>query len=234
MRLAEATRLPLLIFRLPHFQYRFNESGTKAAILPFDTVTSATISMDTMYDLRLAQPNRKNKAREARRFLRLYILRSIIYGILVWPYQNPYDILVHWNTSQHFETHKYIIVWHFSMAILKPVRYTGHHSILKPMLYWLLPSMKCIRALFSVCLAFFFIKLQSELVRVTRETSRYRHIHHLSRRGLAQIDRLRAGDRYSLVVVFVRQMSTKFHPAQILVIAKIRVTNVNNHHYINI
>ena len=124
MLLAEATRLPL-IFRLPHYPYRFNESGTNAAILPFDTVTSATISVDTMYDLGLVQPNRKKKARETRRFLRLYILRSIIYGILVWSYQNPYDILVHWNTSQHSETHKYIIVWHFTMAILKAVRYTG-------------------------------------------------------------------------------------------------------------
>ena len=52
MLLAKATRLPHLIFRLPRFLYRSNESGT--AILPFDTVTSATISVDTMYDLRLA------------------------------------------------------------------------------------------------------------------------------------------------------------------------------------
>ena len=61
---------------------------------------------------------------------------------------------------------------------------------------------------------FFFVKLQLELVRVTRETSRHRHRRHPSRRGLAQIDRLRAGDRYSLVVVFVRQIRTKFHPVQ--------------------
>ena len=95
MLLAEVTRLPLLIVRLPRFQYRSNEPGTKTAILSFDTITSATISVDTMYDLGLVQPNRKKKARETRRFLRLYILRSIIYGILVWSYQNPYDILVH-------------------------------------------------------------------------------------------------------------------------------------------
>ena len=44
---------------------------------------------------------------------------------------------------------------------------------------------------------FFFVKLQLELVRVTRETSRHRHRRHPSMRGLAQIDRLRAGDRYS-------------------------------------
>ena len=57
--------------------------------------------------------------------------------------------------------------------------------------------MICIRALFSVCLAFFFVKLQLELVRATREPSRRRHRRHPSRRSLAQIDRLRAGDRYS-------------------------------------
>ena len=74
MLLAEATRLPHLIFRLPRFLYRPNESGTKASILPFDTATIATISVDTIYDLRLAQPNKKNKAREERRFLRSYIL----------------------------------------------------------------------------------------------------------------------------------------------------------------
>ena len=44
---------------------------------------------------------------------------------------------------------------------------------------------------------FFFVKLQLELVRVRRGTSRHRHRRHPSRRGLAQIDRLRAGDRYS-------------------------------------
>ena len=72
MLLAEATRLPLLIFRRPRFHYRSNESEKKAAILPFDTVTSATIYVDTMwYDLRLAQRNIKNKAREARRCLPL-------------------------------------------------------------------------------------------------------------------------------------------------------------------
>ena len=73
MLLAEVTRLPLLIVRLPRFQYRSNEPGTKTAILSFDTITSATISVDTLYDLRLAQPNRRNKAREAHRILRLYI-----------------------------------------------------------------------------------------------------------------------------------------------------------------
>ena len=73
MLLAEATRLPLFIFRLPRFHYLSNESCTKSAILPFDSVTSATISVDTLYDLRLAQPNRRNKAREAHRILRLYI-----------------------------------------------------------------------------------------------------------------------------------------------------------------
>ena len=64
---AEAARLLHLTFRLPRFLYRSNESGTKAAILPFDTVTSATISVDPMYDLRLAPPGRKNTAREALR-----------------------------------------------------------------------------------------------------------------------------------------------------------------------
>ena len=75
---------------------------------------------------------------------------------------------------------------------------------------------------------FFFVKLQLELVRVTRETSRHRHRLNPSRRDLAQIDCPRAGDRYSLVVVFVRQMSTKFHPAQIFVIAKFHVTKITN------
>ena len=51
---------------------------------------------------------------------------------------------------------------------------------------------------------------------------------------MAQIDCPRAGDRYSLVVVFVRQMSTKFHPAQIFVIAKFHVTKINYHYNINI
>ena len=40
---------------------------------------------------------------------------------------------------------------------------------------------------------FFFVKLQLQLVGVTQETSRHRHSCHPSRRGLAQIDRLRAG-----------------------------------------
>ena len=74
MLLAEATRLPHHTLRLPRFLYRSEEYGTKAAILPLDTVTSVTISVDTIYDLRLAQPNKKNKAREERRFLRSYIL----------------------------------------------------------------------------------------------------------------------------------------------------------------
>ena len=73
----------------------------------------------------------------------------------------------------------------------------------------------------------FFVKLQLELVRVTRETSRHRHRRHLSRRGLAKIDCLRAGDQYSFVVVFVREIGTKSHPAQIFVIAKFHVTNIN-------
>ena len=57
------------------------------------------------------------------------------------------------------------------------------------------PSMKCIRALFSVCLSC-FVKSQLELVRVARETSRDRPRWHPSRRGLAQTKRLRAGYRY--------------------------------------
>ena len=58
-----------------------NESGAKAVILPFDTVTSATISVGTMYDIGLAQPNRKSKAREARRFLRLYVYIYVHQGV---------------------------------------------------------------------------------------------------------------------------------------------------------
>ena len=42
-------------------------------------------------------------------------------------------------------------------------------------------------------IGFICVKLQLELVKVTRETSRHRHRRHPSRRGLAQIDRLRAG-----------------------------------------
>ena len=73
MLLAEATRLPHLIFRLPRFLYRPNESGTKASILPFDTATIATISVDTIYDLRLAQANRKKYGgRSAPIFARVY------------------------------------------------------------------------------------------------------------------------------------------------------------------
>ena len=73
---AEAARLLHLTFRLPRFLYRSNESGTKAAILPFDTVTSATISVDPMYDLRLVPPGRENTAREALRS-RKYRYRSV-------------------------------------------------------------------------------------------------------------------------------------------------------------
>ena len=61
----------------------------------------------------------------------------------------------------------------------------------------LYPSMKRIQALFSACLPFFCVKLHLELVRVTQKTSRHRRRRHPRRRGLAQIDRLRAGDRYS-------------------------------------
>ena len=64
MLLTEATRLP-------HLLYLTKESGTKAEIPTFDAVTNATIAVDTIYDLRLVQPNIKNKGREARRFLRL-------------------------------------------------------------------------------------------------------------------------------------------------------------------
>ena len=45
-------------------------------------------------------------------------------------------------------------------------------------------------------------------------------------------DRPSTSWRLVLVVVFVRQMSTEFHPAQIfvIIIAKFHVTNVNNHY----
>ena len=62
MLLAKRTRLLLFIFRLSRFHYRSNESGTKAAIFPFDTVTSATISVGTMYDHPLAQSSREKIA----------------------------------------------------------------------------------------------------------------------------------------------------------------------------
>ena len=54
-----------------------------------------------------------------------------------------------------------------------------------------LPSMKCIRSLFSVWPGFFAkSQLQLQLVRVWRETSRHQHRRHPSRRGLAQTERL--------------------------------------------
>ena len=62
--------------------------------------------------------------------------------------------------------------------------------------FLLLPSMKRIRALFSVGLDFCFVKPQLELVSVTRETSRHRPRRHPGRRGLAQTERLRAGYLY--------------------------------------
>ena len=43
-------------------------------------------------------------------------------------------------------------------------------------------------------------------------------------------DRPSACWRLVLVVVFVLQMSSKFHPVQIFVIAKFHVTNTNNHY----
>ena len=51
MLLAEATRLPLLIFRRPRFHYRSNESEKKAAILPFDTVSQMQLppAVDTIF-----------------------------------------------------------------------------------------------------------------------------------------------------------------------------------------
>ena len=58
-----------------------------------------------------------------------------------------------------------------------------------------LPSMKCVRALFSVCLSF-FVKSQLGLVRVTRETTRDRQRGHPSKRGLTQTERLRAYYRH--------------------------------------
>ena len=42
---------------------------------------NVTVSVDTIYDLRLAQPNKKkgkNEAREARRFLRLYEVVGVV------------------------------------------------------------------------------------------------------------------------------------------------------------
>ena len=88
--------------------------------------------------------------------------------------------------------------------------------------------MKCIRALFSDC--FFFVKLQLELMKVMWETSRHRHRRHPSRRGLAQIDRLRAGDRYSWSYSYNKWVPNfTLTLTQIFVIAKFHVTNRNNH-----
>ena len=83
MLLAEATRLPHLS-RFPPFLYHPTESGTSAAIPPFDTVINATVSVDTStwYDLRLAQSTRKNKVCEARRFLRLYMYQ--VYVMMIY------------------------------------------------------------------------------------------------------------------------------------------------------
>ena len=51
MLLAETTRLPHL-FRFLQFLYHSVESGTSEAIAPFDTVTYATLSLDTFYLVR--------------------------------------------------------------------------------------------------------------------------------------------------------------------------------------
>ena len=58
--------------RLSHLFYCPIESGTKEATPRHGTVTNASVSVDTIYDLRLVQ-HKKKKVREARRFLRLYL-----------------------------------------------------------------------------------------------------------------------------------------------------------------
>ena len=70
MLLAEATRLPHP-FRFLHFLYHSAESGTSEAIPPFDTVTTAPLSVDACYLVRssVAQSNGRKKAHEARRFV---------------------------------------------------------------------------------------------------------------------------------------------------------------------
>ena len=47
--------------------------GQKRRFFFYDTVMNATVSVDNFCDLRLAQSNKKNMAREARRVLGLYI-----------------------------------------------------------------------------------------------------------------------------------------------------------------
>lgn len=44
--------------RLPHLLYYPNESGTRASIPRYDTVTNATVAVDTIDNLCLAQPNK--------------------------------------------------------------------------------------------------------------------------------------------------------------------------------
>ena len=51
--------------RLSHL-HCFNESGMKAATLRYYAVTNANVSVDTIYDLRLAQPNKKKTRRTKR------------------------------------------------------------------------------------------------------------------------------------------------------------------------
>ena len=91
----------------------------------------------------------------------------------------------------------------FCMVLLCVLVRTDHFRKCKEsfvsifILLLLSPSWKWIRALFSVCLAFFFVKSQLELVRVTRETSRNRHRRYPSRQGLAQTEHLRAGYRFN-------------------------------------
>ena len=60
----------------PQRQHAFLTSSTATTSLgrtqrPPDTVTNATVPVNTIYDIGLAQLNKKNKAREARRFRRL-------------------------------------------------------------------------------------------------------------------------------------------------------------------
>ena len=83
-----ATQTGAATARLPHLFYCSNECGTKAATPQYDTVTNANISVDTIYDLRLAQPNKKKQGArsEARRILRLYLsicVRSTLKHIAV-------------------------------------------------------------------------------------------------------------------------------------------------------